>query len=213
MGSRCAHPHSSCTHGPAPGAPTQGMCGWVTHTPPPEHGQQDRPKPGNEHSSSVWRHWGTATSWLSLGSKLHPPPRSSLRPAKVTFPINSLSCSSWKLKMEISLNSKLQEMWPVGSYTVNVRTGCVPGCWAQPHPHPTPHHVGVCPPGEPSTAPLTPCPPPPITWASPFRRLDRSRTRWLLLGCVLLEGEGPPPEGSPLKAGPHSRSPRKSTYG
>ena len=38
-------------------------------------------------------------------------------------------------------------------------------------------------------------PPPPITWASPFRRLDRSRTRWLLLGCVLLEGEGPPPEG------------------
>lgn len=96
------------------------------------------------------------------GSKLHPPPQSSLHPAKATFPINSPSCSRWKLKMEISLNSKLQEMWSVGSYTVNMDSsedGLCPWAPGTAPPTPFPHHVGIHPPGVPGTAPLTPCPP------------------------------------------------------
>lgn len=115
--------------------------------------------------------------------------------------------------MEISLNSKLQEMWSVGSYTVNMDSsedGLCPWAPGTAPPTPSPHHVGIHPPGVPGTAPLTPCPPP-ITWAScfrgighspayvlppvmqasPSRWLDGSRMRWLLLGCVLLESEGP----------------------
>ena len=116
MGSRCVQPHSSCTREPAPGAPIQGMCLWVTHAPPPERGQLDQPKPGRGHSFSVWRRWGTAAaSWLSLGSKLHPPPQSSLRPAKATFPINRPFCSRCKLKWKFhsTLNYKKCGPWEV----------------------------------------------------------------------------------------------------
>lgn len=64
------------------------------------------------------------------------------------------------------------------------------GCQAQPHSHPVPPITWASRFGGTGHSPAHVLPP--VTTASPSRRLDGSRTRWLLLGCILLESEGPP---------------------